>query len=123
MWLAYYESLPTSSSRFGTYTHIWPSLSFATKASFPSAQFFLHHTTHIAGHTITRLFNIDINSNSINSISSNAPRYGGLYGSHRFSFVFTGYPKTRASTSTTAIKAQDVRVRFTAGPAISAPIS
>ncbi|KAG2084957.1 hypothetical protein BD769DRAFT_1397451 [Suillus cothurnatus] len=39
-----------------------------------SAQLFLHHTTHITGHTITKLFNINVSS--INSISSNTPRYG-----------------------------------------------
>jgi hypothetical protein len=66
--------------------------SFTTKAGFPSAQFFLHHTIHITGHAITKLFNINISS--ISSISSNTTRYGGLYGSHHFSFVFTRYPKT-----------------------------
>ncbi|KAG2092420.1 hypothetical protein BD769DRAFT_1679148 [Suillus cothurnatus] len=39
-----------------------------------SAQLFLHHTTHITGHTITKLFNINVSS--INGISSNTPRYG-----------------------------------------------
>ncbi|KAG2365655.1 hypothetical protein BDR07DRAFT_1481108 [Suillus spraguei] len=31
----YHKSLPATSSHFGTYAHIWPSSSFATKACFP----------------------------------------------------------------------------------------
>ncbi|KAG1846282.1 hypothetical protein F4604DRAFT_1936502 [Suillus subluteus] len=44
---SYHESLPSSSSRFGTYAFIWPSLSFTTKACFYSILCRTRHQPHL----------------------------------------------------------------------------